>query len=449
MLKVGKKLSIAFVSLAMIIGCGDPTEPEELVVTLDKSFYLNLGETAQVEGEQFRITLTELVFDERCPATAYCHWPGTVRIELLLDGVDPNPVTTQLDLLAGADSVTKDLFSEDTLGYNIRFEEFLPYPQSHEEMAKATSLPPLERRARLRISKTASRPKVDGNVTITGMDPSTFRFDSFDLDSAWVVGDTLMLNVEVGGGCERHYYFLFMSPETFAESNPVQANIYLRHFGNFDNCAALLLHTLRFDITQIRHNYEQLYGRFDPIRLNVYDYFETTPGESRAVIYAPTHPLLPIGVGRYWIYDVYDPRLDYHLGGDYVDTITIVHSEYVNGKRWWYLTGKNPGLLLGFSDFSYRADTVVSREPCGSYWVESREFIPLPAGSHQYLSSDCLSAETYYADRVSDTIFFEWCRYCADAGIVRKVVPGIGVVSGGATMFIGAASWTLIGYGVE
>lgn len=49
--------------------------------------------------------------------------------------------------------------------------------------------------------------------------------DDFDLQTILIDGDTLLVEVSHGGGCEQHSYALFMSPSVFAESFPVQANL--------------------------------------------------------------------------------------------------------------------------------------------------------------------------------------------------------------------------------
>ena len=75
--------------------------------------------------------------------------------------------------------------------------------------------------------------------------------------------------------------------------------------------------------------------------------------------------------------------------------------------------------------------------------------MPLKSGSYEYESYECTYSDRFYADVHADTIYYEWCRYCSDAGTIWKVVPGIGVVSGSAMMFTGMARWSLVSYGVE
>jgi hypothetical protein len=118
-------------------------------------------------------------------------------------------------------------------------------------------------------------------VQISDTPPKEIQLDPFSLQSATVRGDTLTINLQYGGGCAEHDFQLFMSPGAFLESSPVQANLYLRHNAHGDACRALLTRELIFDLTPISH----LYGRPDPILLNIYDYFPDTPGKRIQVIY--------------------------------------------------------------------------------------------------------------------------------------------------------------------
>jgi hypothetical protein len=445
MLKVWILGAMTMTAIAVFAGCGDPTDPEHLVVSLDRSFILNVGETASLEGENLDVTLVRLVHDNRCPANADCIWPGLAQIELKVISGATRMTTRKFDLLAGADSIALDMFSDTVLGYNVRFEQFEPYPGT--TMKSQTPPVPPGPRAQLRISRKLLYPRIDGYVSIVDIDPPLLQLDPITIESAWTFGDTLFANTTVGGGCERHYYFLEMSPAAFAGSDPAEANIYLRHFANFDICEGAVASTLRFDISAIRRLYEQTHEQFAPIQLNLFDYFDDTPGASRRVRYGPS--LMPGGIGHYWIYEVTDRREPHAPTAVYLDTIAIVGSGYSHGKLWWQLEGREPEWLLGFSAFSYRADTVVVNENCeGTTW-EARRFVPLTSGSYSYRGSSCSSSRRYDADQFADTTIYEWCRNCSDANLVWKVVPGVGVVSGSGITFTGDIKWQLVESGED
>ena len=59
------------------------------------------------------------------------------------------------------------------------------------------------------------------------------------------------LEVNHSGGCGDHDFALFMSPATFAESVPVQANLWLQHRDRDDPCDGMVLQTLTFDLQPV------------------------------------------------------------------------------------------------------------------------------------------------------------------------------------------------------
>ena len=94
------------------------------------------------------------------------------------------------------------------------------------------------------------------------------------------IGNVLQLEVSHSGGCGEHDFALFMSPATFAESNPVQASLWLQHQDRDDPCDGIVVQTLTFDLRPVAGLHQQVYGRKDPIQLNVYGFFQGEPGEA-------------------------------------------------------------------------------------------------------------------------------------------------------------------------
>jgi hypothetical protein len=78
-----------------------------------------------------------------------------------------------------------------------------------------------------------------------------------------------------------------MSPACFLESHPVQANLYLRHFANGDDCEAYITETVSFDLTPVGELYISQYGQPDDIIINVFEYFEDEPSGHLSAIYYP------------------------------------------------------------------------------------------------------------------------------------------------------------------
>lgn len=88
-----------------------------------------------------------------------------------------------------------------------------------------------------------------------------------------VVGDTLHVTVQYGGGCTRHVFTLLAS-QVFMESHPVQSAIAIHHNSNEDRCDALITQELNFDLTRLREawrrSYQQQSGTII-LRLRGYD----------------------------------------------------------------------------------------------------------------------------------------------------------------------------------
>ena len=109
-------------------------------------------------------------------------------------------------------------------------------------------------------------------VIITDKSPDVVQLDPFDLESMEIVGDTVTLSISYAGGCEEHCFFLYMSPATFFESYPAQANLYLRHDSNGDACEALISEDISFNLRSVALLYKKIYGQFDEIVINVFEY---------------------------------------------------------------------------------------------------------------------------------------------------------------------------------
>ena len=109
-------------------------------------------------------------------------------------------------------------------------------------------------------------------VIITDIPPEEIELDPFFLQSIEITEDTIAVTISYSGGCEKHYFSLFMSPALFLESYPVQANLYLRHNGNNDACEAEISKTISFNLQPIAALHKSLYGNYDEIVLNVFTF---------------------------------------------------------------------------------------------------------------------------------------------------------------------------------
>lgn len=81
-------------------------------------------------------------------------------------------------------------------------------------------------------------------------------------------GNTLVLQVEHGGGCEDHFYGGCWTPE-WAESAPVQTNLDIAHSGQDDPCDSIVQAEVQIDITPILDSYVEFYGDTGSFIINI------------------------------------------------------------------------------------------------------------------------------------------------------------------------------------
>lgn len=83
------------------------------------------------------------------------------------------------------------------------------------------------------------------------------------IDSARVVGETLVAVVSHGGGCTEHSYQLVIGT-AWMESSPVQVRARLAHDANGDMCRALIRRELLIPLRPLadayRSSYKQQHG---------------------------------------------------------------------------------------------------------------------------------------------------------------------------------------------
>lgn len=84
--------------------------------------------------------------------------------------------------------------------------------------------------------------------------PQDWPGDPLALHSVSLDGSVLSLEVEYGGGCDRHDHDL-VAWGGWMESFPVQVNLLLTHDDHDDPCDGLIRRTLRFDLTRLRDAY--------------------------------------------------------------------------------------------------------------------------------------------------------------------------------------------------
>ena len=240
---------------------------------------LAVGETATWESDGLKLGFERVTSESRCPLEVECVWEGIGRISVWLLKSDQDTANVTPAIMGGGfDPRLVDILSGSALGYRIDLLALVPYPLTPGPIEEKQYV------ATLRISEYEP-PDADSMVIITDLPPELIQLHRFDLDGLSIYGDILTVTVQYSGGCEDHDLLMFMSPDSFLESHPVQANLYIRHDDNDDACDAWITETIRFDMRPVRDLYNQMYDSGNTVVLNVFEYFEETPQNHRSVVY--------------------------------------------------------------------------------------------------------------------------------------------------------------------
>jgi hypothetical protein len=278
-MKVGLSFLFALFLLSLLAGCSDECTNSQ-PVKLNQSIKLSVGTTVSIEdGSSLKFTSVDN--DSRCPPDAfiYCFWRGVATLKLSL--TDP-----QGDIYSVSAPIFGYVTASDTSeqvpvragDYELTVQQLVPGPDFDRQ-------PPIPYEATILIRNAVGDYVYP--VTISDLPLTAIQIAPFRLDTAYVAADTLDLSITHGGGCEAHFYFLYMSPAVFSESNPAQAEIYLQHIDNGDACDALLSPSLKFDLTPIAELYDQTFGHLDQITLNVHEFLTSDSGRILSVAYDP------------------------------------------------------------------------------------------------------------------------------------------------------------------
>lgn len=294
MIQVAYRVAAIMIFGLLFLQCSDPPNTQEIFYTdLGTTFELAVQQTAIIKEADLSISMSTMLNDTRCHGQLDCIAPGFVEIELYVNSGSAGGTHLTLGKYGLSWTGESSALAETWNGYNFELHAVRPDP--YELVIFRTNTPPLPPwRITLRVVEESPKPDLLEPVTPVSFAPIQITLDPFDLDSVAIVADTLFVHLAHGGGCKNHYYFMYMSPGEFAESNPVQASLYLRHDDNDDACRkdcqderCWITTTLRFDLNPIKALHQAAYGTPGPILLNVYDYFTVTPGEKMQVLYSP------------------------------------------------------------------------------------------------------------------------------------------------------------------
>lgn len=105
--------------------------------------------------------------------------------------------------------------------------------------------------ARKNATKQTQKPPRELLVASIGKIPE--KSDHVSIDTAYIDGNVLTLEVNYGGGCKDHTFQLIGS-ETIGKSLPPVRGVKLVHQANEDHCRAIVEKTLHFDVSALAYN---------------------------------------------------------------------------------------------------------------------------------------------------------------------------------------------------
>ena len=100
--------------------------------------------------------------------------------------------------------------------------------------------------------------KLWGRVVTDPDSTADLGADEYELNAAAITGDTLVVTVSYGGGCEDHFFALDASA-AFAESDPVQLMVALAHNANGDACQRWVTQDYLFNLAPLKARYQEEY----------------------------------------------------------------------------------------------------------------------------------------------------------------------------------------------
>ena len=223
-------------------------EEEPPQVLYGEPFELAYGESALVGPDKIGVEFETVLEEGRCPSDVRCFWEGYAKIRFGLSGILKQKVPVE-PIIYGyvAQENTVRHVPLDTLGYRITLMQLDPYPVHADGPAN-----PNEYVACLKMI-----PYDLVSSTINLVDSETFELylnaksDPFDIDSAAVVGDTMLVRVAYSGGCAEHDFFL-VGTWSSKEIGSLAVDAFILHNGHGDACEAFIREWRHFLLTPIK-----------------------------------------------------------------------------------------------------------------------------------------------------------------------------------------------------
>jgi hypothetical protein len=118
-------------------------------------------------------------------------------------------------------------------------------------------------------SEPSPKPKPNvGQLRIVETEKVPTKTDAFGLIQATIAKDTLKAKVEYGGGCEKHIFTLYWNGQ-FNEEDPPSIELFFHHNANNDECEALIMKDVTFDLKPLKEIYLKAYPEQEKVVLTL------------------------------------------------------------------------------------------------------------------------------------------------------------------------------------
>ena len=272
----------------LLVSCVDKTSNPPIddgVIAVNDTVWLEYGEKKTLQPGNLEIGFDQVIEETRCPYEYICREMGQGIIRLWLKRPGMDTVFINVGIKGFHFFPNEQLYiPADTLDLRFLMLGLYPYPVNMEPIPQANYA------AQIEITQFINRISQVEKVIITDIPPDSIELDPFELSAIHIQGDTLKLRINYSGGCEEHDFAMYMSPSTFAESYPAQADLYLGHNANDDVCRAYIQRDLAFDLSPIGVKYYEFYGGLDTIRIFVH-YYKNEFGNGLSGYYYPVDSL--------------------------------------------------------------------------------------------------------------------------------------------------------------
>lgn len=100
-------------------------------------------------------------------------------------------------------------------------------------------------------TEAASEKEPEIQMMSVDLEYSPKETDALTVNEVSLDGEILTVIVQYSGGCKDHEFNL-ISNQRYMKSMPPQLPLYLEHEANDDNCRALIIQTLKFDVSKAK-----------------------------------------------------------------------------------------------------------------------------------------------------------------------------------------------------